>query len=213
MGLYVGSTKYKPIVDGVGYKVVRKLPYDAEVEYLQSSGTQYIQIPLSVSKNSYFEVGGVVIALHPNDDKNSIFGASPDDQFRCTFYSHNSNLGYNTFGSIVGNASTNGGWGAYIGQKTPFALSTTFVKYPNVERALSRPLTANITAFRIFASYANNNRYPIKFCEFYIKVDDAKVYDLISVRKGTVGYMYDKVSGQLFGNAGTGSFILGNDKN
>lgn len=28
---------------------------------------------------------------------------------------------------------------------------------------------------------------------------------------GTVGYMYDRVSGQLFGNAGTGDFILGPD--
>lgn len=34
--------------------------------------------------------------------------------------------------------------------------------------------------------------------------------DLISVRVGQVGYMYDKVSGQLFGNAGTGTFVLGN---
>lgn len=29
----------------------------------------------------------------------------------------------------------------------------------------------------------------------------------------TIGYMYDKVSGQLFGNQGTGNFILGADKN
>ena len=37
------------------------------------------------------------------------------------------------------------------------------------------------------------------------------IMNLIPVRKGTVGYMYDKVSGQLFGNAGTGNFILGPD--
>ena len=37
-------------------------------------------------------------------------------------------------------------------------------------------------------------------------------FDFIPVRKGTTGYMYDKVSGQLFGNSGTGSFILGPDK-
>ena len=36
--------------------------------------------------------------------------------------------------------------------------------------------------------------------------------DLIPVRVGQVGYMYDKVSRQLFGNSGTGNFILGNDK-
>lgn len=37
------------------------------------------------------------------------------------------------------------------------------------------------------------------------------VIDLIPVRIGNVGYMFDKVSGQLFGNAGSGSFILGPD--
>ena len=37
------------------------------------------------------------------------------------------------------------------------------------------------------------------------------VRDYIPVRVGQVGYMYDKVSGQLFGNSGTGNFILGND--
>jgi hypothetical protein len=39
-----------------------------------------------------------------------------------------------------------------------------------------------------------------------------KVADFIPVRIGQTGYMYDKVSGQLFGNAGTGAFILGPDK-
>ena len=40
----------------------------------------------------------------------------------------------------------------------------------------------------------------------------AKVMDLIPVRKDGVGYMYDKVSGQLFGNAsGSGAFTYGND--
>jgi len=35
--------------------------------------------------------------------------------------------------------------------------------------------------------------------------------DLIPVRVGQVGYMYDKISNKLFGNSGTGSFILGPD--
>ena len=42
-------------------------------------------------------------------------------------------------------------------------------------------------------------------------MNDILVRDLIPVRVGNVGYMYDKVSGQLFGNSGTGNFILGPD--
>ena len=39
------------------------------------------------------------------------------------------------------------------------------------------------------------------------------VRDYIPVRIGQTGYMYDRVSGELFGNSGTGDFILGPDKN
>ena len=50
-----------------------------------------------------------------------------------------------------------------------------------------------------------------------ITPDGVEVIDLIPVRfineRGeTEGAFYDKVSGQLFGNAGTGAFIIGPDK-
>lgn len=52
-------------------------------------------------------------------------------------------------------------------------------------------------------------------CNFYyLKVYDGNdnlIYDFIPVRVGQVGYLYDKVSGQLFGNEGSGSFVLGQD--
>ena len=46
---------------------------------------------------------------------------------------------------------------------------------------------------------------------FKLIIDEEVVRDMIPVRKGNIGYMYDKVSGQLFGNSGTGSFTLGPD--
>lgn len=50
---------------------------------------------------------------------------------------------------------------------------------------------------------------------FYFKweKDGEPVLDLIPVRVGDVGYMYDTVSGKLFGNSGSGHFILGPDIN
>ena len=41
--------------------------------------------------------------------------------------------------------------------------------------------------------------------------ENTLVRDFIPVRVGQVGYMYDRVSRKLFGNKGTGSFILGKD--
>ena len=46
--------------------------------------------------------------------------------------------------------------------------------------------------------------YYIKFFE-----NGVLIRDYIPVKVNGVGYMYDKVSGQLFGNSGTGTFIMG----
>ena len=47
---------------------------------------------------------------------------------------------------------------------------------------------------------------------FKIMDGNAVVRDFIPVRKDGVGYLYDKVSGQLFGNAASsGAFTFGND--
>jgi len=43
--------------------------------------------------------------------------------------------------------------------------------------------------------------------------NDILVRDFIPVRIGNIGYMFDKVTGKMFGNSGTGNFILGPDIN
>jgi hypothetical protein len=67
----------------------------------------------------------------------------------------------------------------------------------------------------IFCRYSDSFSYrdwiKAKVYSFIIQLNDKIVFDAIPVRVGNVGYMYDKVSKQLFANAGTGKFILGND--
>lgn len=68
-----------------------------------------------------------------------------------------------------------------------------------------------------YKTYNSNSNLIIRFnCGFLVKkvaltYNGVCVFDAIPVRVGQVGYMYDKISGRLFGNAGTGDFILGND--
>ena len=87
----------------------------------------------------------------------------------------------------------------------------------NMEEVLNNTSMASL-AYEDYQSsmnlYIRNNRdLTIQIYEFRI-VDDNNntILDLIPVRVSTTGYMYDKVSGQLFGNADTGSFTLGPDK-
>jgi hypothetical protein len=66
----------------------------------------------------------------------------------------------------------------------------------------------------IFGSSASNRRIVnAKLFSAKIYNNDDVVRDFIPVRVGNVGYLYDRVSGQLFGNDGTGGFIVGPDKN
>ena len=58
-------------------------------------------------------------------------------------------------------------------------------------------------------NYAKGKLYSFKM----LNQNNVLLIDLIPVRKNGIGYMYDRVSGQLFGNSGTGQFILGNDIN
>ena len=70
----------------------------------------------------------------------------------------------------------------------------------------------NIRLFGSAGVVASYSKWSGKINYVKITQGDALVMDLIPVRIGQVGYMYDKISRQLLANAGTGDFILGADK-
>lgn len=65
----------------------------------------------------------------------------------------------------------------------------------------------------LMGGHARGMQFNGRLYYFFANDVDTGIYliDLIPVRVGQVGYMYDRVSGQLFGNEGTGAFILGPD--
>ena len=88
------------------------------------------------------------------------------------------------------------------------------VDYDNSRAHGSLGTYASNKGYHLFACYSQNKvgykvSEKLRSCKVY--VNDIQVCDLIPVRKGTTGYMYDKVSGTLYGNDGTGDFVLGND--
>lgn len=82
----------------------------------------------------------------------------------------------------------------------------------NVLDTYTRESFANNTqSIYIFRGRANAGTPKVKVFSAKIYDGDILMRDYIPVRVGTTGYLYDKVSGQLFGNSGSGDFILGND--
>lgn len=69
----------------------------------------------------------------------------------------------------------------------------------------------NDTSFRLFSSLPSNYTFG-RLYSFRLDKAGVTQLDLIPVRKGNVGYLYDKVSGNMYGNNGDGKFIIGPDK-
>ena len=186
------------------------LPYDAEVEYLESTGTQWINTGIIADENT--RVKATLMTLS-TDNKNwfggQVMHMSGNAGFVFDSYSVNKleyifgNSGWLTVDApnIVGRIFTVdfGKNGLVIdGNTLSIPSYKTFPKQ-------SEPIAIFIRIGGI--SYIKGRLYVLQ-----IHQSGVLVRDFISVRVGDVGYLYDRVSGQLFGNSGTGEFIVGPDK-
>lgn len=175
----------------------KRLPYDAEVEYLESTGTQYINIPITLETSDRIYCDFVPRASSANG---AIFCSSWGNYGNLLRRDRSSNL-------ILFGSSINVTLGSYIaGSEYSFAYgngSGTLNGSTITSTSLSVVANTSVTLFAAPNGY--NGMCAIK--RFGV---DGKC-DYIPVRRGTVGYMYDRVSGKLFGNSGTGDFVLGPD--
>lgn len=180
------------------------VPYDAEVEYLESDGSQYINSGL-IGGN---DVGLYVIVSRLNTQDRQIIG-SRESSGNTRFFIGNSYIGWGTYFGI--GSSTTGivyEWGLnYLNNRE-------FTENGGVVRALiDLGFTPTLPIFVFAFNYAGTAQcWAGRMYAAKISQGSSVVMDLIPVRVGTTGYMYDRVSGQLFGNVGGGNFILGNDK-
>lgn len=186
------------------------LPYNAEVEYLESSGVdngQYINTGLYLNTNN-FEVGYDMLGANfywgytsQGNGSGTWLGVEGTTVFFGSFTNRFTASTINNTNNVIKYASQSG-----------FTANGTFT---SKNFSLGSNSIAN-TPLYIFGRYDFRNMVVDtnavgKLKSFYLKNNGELVLDMIPVRVGQVGYMYDKVSGQLFGNDGTGDFIIGPD--
>ena len=215
---FLGSTELKNIAIGDELLLSSEpapLPYDAEIEYIKSSGTQYINTGILPDGTTKVELKGVF----KYSSGTTRFGSrantaslqynvitSSQDTIRIDWGTGSSGITQWTVGQYVVNtiiidASTRKATVEYGGNIVTHTYTSSFLSQS------SYPLT-------LFAFNSAGNillASDMTVSSFKCWKSDALVMDMIPVRTGQVGYMYDKISGTLFGNAGTGDFILGND--
>lgn len=194
----------------------KRLPYDAEVEYLESTGTQCVDTGVIIPPNVDFEFTGSIVSDIANG---CVFGETIKmgwavDNPGYALVTTSSGKIYLRYGN-----STNTMIGlTNIGLSNTFTASlvgNTFnvngllVGTVNRISSFDRPVSSMGIFRRNFLESVVKNFFSA------VRINNLKfgtLFDFIPVRVGDVGYLYDRVSGQLFGNQGTGDFVIGPDK-
>ena len=184
------------------------LPYDAEVEYLQSSGTQYIETGIIPTATT----GIKVTYIKTTTSDTYMCGLRNDVGDTRWCIANNGYYGYGGYSSVV-SIPTNVRLEGYLNYLDDKTFKITNYVSPSTLPTLSFVPRYNIRLFGSAGATGSYARWQGKIHEAIITENSAVVMHLIPVRVGQVGYMYDKVSGQLFGNSGSGVFVVGNDKN
>lgn len=188
------------------------LPYDAEVEYLESTGTQWIDT-------------GVVYQNNYDIDCNFACSATGSAS-RFVFGVYGNGLNRQVAANTISNwhtASANlylykGSLHTGVANNAVNNIRLRGMQWNYNGTDYDSPWTFDASEGKTMYLFAANNlgtaSYFFTGRIYSFKIWDANgtlVRDFIPVRKGTVGYLYDRVSGRLSGNAGTGAFGYGQD--
>ena len=189
----------------------KRLPYDAEVEYLESTGTQWIDTGVTPD----FNLSMSATLCKTDTSVGFLFGARQANANNSFCLASFSTYARFDFGGAGGNqGQTN------ISPICDGNLHTISVAYPTITLDGASNKMASVPSFSLnqnIVLFANNTNGSItkysgvRIAALKLYFNGVLVRDYIPVRKGTVGYLYDRVSGKLFGNAGTGDFVLGPD--
>ena len=195
----------------------KALPYDAEVEWLESNGEQYVLT--NYTPRNIDRIIAKYVIYQANHNGNSIFASKTgfwDAVPNYWVYLKAQEGGYQIW-SFSNFQSTNIPVGYAIVYECDLDM---------LNKKIAVHEEGRVPTYRtIGVGVESENQLPIqlfpkkqknlartRIMKFESIRNGEKVADIIAVRKDGAGYMYDRVSGQLFGNQGTGAFIIGPDK-
>ena len=182
--------------------------YDAEIEYLQSTGTNYIDTGIVAQENDTILTD--VMFLSKSGD-NFMLGASgiSGDGGSIWMEIYANRTWYVRYGS---SASVN--VAGSTGVRNSYELRKKYVGVDGTKKLT--PNFAGMPSRNLFLMGRNSATPAGGIGRLYrasIVRNGTPIIDFIPVRIGTTGYLYDKIQGKLYGNAGTGNFTLGPDVN
>lgn len=192
------------------------IPYQ-RIEYLQGDGNSYIETDVPGNNDNLEIAIDCYIYSYNEGVYGNIYSSYNSTAIRIRRIS-GSNLFEKTLNTRNSSASgTDGITLAPFTENTRYSIVSTKqgvtingIYYDSTEHSASNSNNARtIKLYTATYNYANISN--MKCYSFSIKDNGTLILNFIPVRIGTTGYMYDTVSGELFGNVGTGDFTLGPD--
>ena len=186
------------------------MPYDAVVECIKATGSQYVTFPVSAAAGDSFGVVLDFVNKTTATGKNLLKDQrSSSYQYNMRTYGHNDETLRTQFSTTVGTKSQVDGVGGainvYDNTRTEIELSTTKKRTGDTEVAISRPLTNSISSLTLLSSGYTADIYGMR-----VYKNGADILDLIPVRVNGEGKLFDRVSMEIKGTY-TGTFEVGED--
>ena len=205
--------------------------FDAEVEYLETSANSgtYLRLPVNVfgvGKHMSFTLdvqyldtlrGSITTQLEGFGYSYS-YGSASAYLYAC-INGQTSEQGTSAFGVGMPSSYFNFGtedtsrhtFGANTARATAYFDGNGMTKYGTEKKIRMR----NFGLFCVCeedGSVLHVCSLPVRLFSFKLTVDTSQMFNMIPVRKGNTGFLYNKVNGQLYGKEGGADFIVGQDK-
>ena len=214
---------------GAWAKSSAPLPYDAEVEWLEEGPPgSYIQTDIPTTKDTSCAVSLEVVNATKMDNGGiccAIYGLGQYWEFRSygLFYStqlnqpHRGKLNFHGNNAILSDVIQTDDPVRFDVSISANGSDNVIVSCGSFSRNASIGNIKDSGRFVLLWNRANNSLAKTRLVKVVFSVDNTILGSFIPVRFTnedgvSEGAMYDKVSGQLFRNAGTGAFVIGPDK-
>lgn len=185
------------------------LPYDKQVEYLESTGTQYISLGRVFTTNDIIEFD----FQFPSVQSAVVFGTRKSGSAEKLVVGSGTS-GTKIYAALGSKANTNIADFDTNRHHVKIDLSTGLVYIDNDTNGVGCGTYVETTYIPLLFGLGGSSVSLLssaRIFNFEASANNVKLLDLIPVRIGQVGYMYNKANGDLLGNDGSDSFILGND--
>ena len=200
---------------------VRKQSYDSKVKYLESTGTQWIDTGVRFDSDIGFDIRFRPMKISNGHDFPMVIGIEDQNyEYYCGIW-----LDANLYTEVYyNNAEMNDSilYQGDVADTLDFHSSINFLgsgllkMSPNTDGIEQTeieigPKNVNIGLFSSNTINGPMDFSSVRIYECKISRKNSVILDLIPVRIGTTGYMYDRISEQTLETLGTGNLILGQD--